>query len=186
MIKTYISWDQLLNYTQDILRQLQNDNWQPDYVVGITRGGLVPANLISQYLGCRMETLKVKLRDAAEGEACETNCWMPEDAVGYVPHDSPDRASGFTTRPSLRKKILIVDDINDSGATLDWIKRDWVGGCLPDDSEWNTVWGNNVRTAVIVNNEGSNFKNVDYCARSINKNEYPEWIVFPWENWWHR
>jgi hypoxanthine phosphoribosyltransferase len=54
----------------------------PDYVVGLTRGGLVPANLISQYLGCRMETLKVSLRDDANSES-ESNLWMAEDAYGH-------------------------------------------------------------------------------------------------------
>ena len=32
-----------------------------------------------------------------------------------------------------RKKILIVEDINDSGATLQWIKKDWESGCFPDE-----------------------------------------------------
>ena len=45
------------------------------------------------------------------------------------------------------KNILIVDDINDTGATFNWIKKDWQSGCLPDNEAWNNVWGNNVRFA---------------------------------------
>jgi len=69
MEKIYHNWQDIECQTQEILRQIHADSWRPDYVVGLTRGGLVPANLISQYLGCRMETLKVSLRDGAEQES---------------------------------------------------------------------------------------------------------------------
>ena len=48
MKRTYITWADMLAQTQDIIRQIYQDAWRPDYVVGITRGGLTPANLISQ------------------------------------------------------------------------------------------------------------------------------------------
>ena len=52
MKKILVSWTDVEKQTQEILRQLHLDQWRPDYVVGLTRGGLTPANLISQYLGC--------------------------------------------------------------------------------------------------------------------------------------
>jgi uncharacterized protein len=160
---------------QELLRQLHQDQWQPDYVVGLTRGGLIPANLISQYLNCRMETLKVSLRD---GNQCESNLWMAEDAFGYENYDPMCSSDG-------RKKILIVDDINDSGATLNWIKQDWQSSCLPDEPQWNLVWGNNVRVAVLVDNETSTTAlPINYSAMDINKAQEDSWIVFPWEDWW--
>jgi hypoxanthine phosphoribosyltransferase len=81
-------------------------------------------------------------------------------------------------------KILVVDDINDSGATLNWIREDWRESCLPNDPHWNYVWCNNVRVAVMINNEASEFKDVDYVGLTINKLEEPIWCVFPWEEWW--
>ena len=168
MKKIYHTWRDIQCQTQEILRQIAVDQWRPDYVVGLTRGGLVPANLISQYLGCRMETLKVSLRDGTE---CESNLWMAEDAFGYE-MEQP-------------KNILIVDDINDSGATLNWIKQDWQSGCLPQDSKWSEVWGNNVRVACLYDNESSDSElNVSYSAVNLNKAEEDCWIVFPWEDWW--
>ena len=166
MKKVYYTWQDVENQTQEILRQLQHDAWQPDYVVGLTRGGLVPANLISQYLAVPMECLKVSLRDDASQP--ESNLWMAEDAYEG-------------------KKILIVDDINDSGATLNWIKQDWQSGCFPKDKRWKEIWGNNVRVAVLVDNESSTSKlNINYNAIDLNKAEEDSWIVFPWEDWWHR
>lgn len=185
MKKVYVSWSDVQRQVQEILRQMLLDNWRPDYVVGITRGGLVPANLISQYLNCNMETLKVRLRDGDQND-CESNSWMAEDAFGYVPFEAQGQ-SGTQTDPAYRKKILIVDDINDSGATLSWIKQDWPSSCLPQHTAWDAVWGKNVRVATLYNNEASDSTlDVDYTAETINKLENPQWIVFPWEEWWRR
>ena len=170
MNKIYYTWSDVEHHTQEILRQICSDSWRPDYVVGLTRGGLVPANLISQYLGCRMETLKVSLRDDTE---CDSNLWMAEDAFGHE-MDQP-------------KRILIVDDINDTGATLNYIREDWPSGCFPDNPRWTEVWGSNVRVAVLVDNESSKSEiPVSYSAVDINKAEQDSWIVFPWEEWWQR
>ena len=176
MKKIYYSWQEIEAQTQEILRQLQRDAWRPDYVVGLTRGGLVPATLISQYLEVPMECLKVSLRDSEHGP--ESNLWMAEDAFGYVMHDPMCSGNG-------RKKILIVDDINDSGATLNWIKNDWPSGCLPNDKRWEEVWGNNVRVATLVDNEASKSElKISYSAVDLNKADEDVWIVFPWEDWW--
>lgn len=186
MKKVYVSWNDVQRQVQELIRQMWRDNWTPDYVVGITRGGLVPANLISQYLGCTMHTLKVSLRDGRELD-CESNCWMAEDAFGYVPSDERTEDAPQVSDAARRKRILIVDDINDSGATLTWIRRDWEGNNLPGNSGWADVWNQNVRVAVLYNNEGSaSGLDVDYCAETINKVEEPQWVVFPWEEWWRR
>lgn len=155
-----------------IIRQLHQSGWYPDYVVGIVRGGLYPAVMLSHYLDVPMHALKVTLRDGVEDD-CDSNCWMAEDAYGY-PNTEVDRC-----------KILIVDDINDSGATISWIKRDWQSICLPNSTEWDNVWHDNVRFATVVNNLSSN-ENVDYWGMEVNKAENNVWLDFPYENWWEK
>jgi hypothetical protein len=146
----------------EITRNLYAKRWHPDFIVGLSRGGLTPAVMLSQYLKIPMETLKVQLRDGN----CESNCWMPEDL-----------AEG--------KRILIVDDINDTGETMTWIKEDWYASTagMWSKEEFEAVWNTNIRVAVLVNNLSSN-QSVDFFGAEINKAEDDAWIVFPWEAWW--
>lgn len=163
MNKRTVTWAELQHLVSKICRDISASNWRPDYIVGITRGGLVPAVLMSHWLDVPLETLKVSLRD--EGQT-ESNCWMAEDAFNG-------------------KNILIVDDINDSGATINWIVEDWKTSCLPDDPTWNDVWNKNVRYAVLFDNLASDAEVVaDYTGVEINKAENNAWIDFPFEDWW--
>lgn len=179
--KHYYSWQDVESACVNICLQMYKDNWRPDYIVGITRGGNVPATIISNTLGIRGEALKVSLRDAETGP--ETNCWMSEDAFGYVDDKQRDLFKSCWDLHK-RKNILIVDDINDTGATFNWIKEDWQSTCLPDEeSAWNSVWHNNVRFATITDNLASGFTGkIDYTVHEVNKAEEDIWLVYPWEN----
>jgi len=159
--KKFYSWQDVETMCTSVVNQMYKDNWKPDYIVGITRGGNVPATIISNMTGIRCEALKVSLRD--DNSESETNCWMSEDAQAG-------------------KKILIVDDINDTGATFNWIKQDWHSSVynLSDD-----IWGNNVRFAVLTENLSSEFDGVSYSCDEVNKAEEDVWLVYPWENVGH-
>lgn len=191
MKKIYYSWSDVNGAVLDIARQLHKDNWRPDYIVGITRGGAVPAIMLSQYLSVPMHPLEVSLRD---GGQCVSNCGMAEDALGYPKQDRfiedesdlgavLDAASNLLEQGESYKNILVVDDINDSGATINWIKKDWTSSCLPNDPDWNNVWGNNVRFAVLTNNLASK-ETVNYSVWEVNKSEEDCWLVYPWEEFW--
>jgi xanthine phosphoribosyltransferase len=181
MKKLVLDNKEVRHLVSKICRTISGSNWRPDYVVGITRGGLIPAVMISHWFDCPMETLNVSLRDNT-GRGPESNLWMAEDAFGYHRADLPEPGS---SNPELRKNILIVDDINDSGATFNWIMEDWPSGCLPNDPAWSDIWGNNVKFAVLVDNLASKCeRKMDFCGREINKAEDDVWVDFPWEDWW--
>jgi hypoxanthine phosphoribosyltransferase len=109
--------------------------------------------MLSHYLDIKMYTLDVRLRDG----------------------DTKENATFLKTQMVKGKKILIVDDINDSGATFKWIAQDWE---VNNDSEKS-----NVKFAALIDNIPSEFV-VEYSGTEINKEENPEWIVFPYEEWW--
>lgn len=192
MNKLIINQHELNGLVAKICRQIVLSNWRPDYIVGITRGGLIPAVMISQYFNIPMHTLGVSLRD---GEGGESNLWMAADALGpnsrerLIP-DENDIGSILSAASDLLengtyKEILLVDDINDTGATFNWIMQDWPGGCFPDDPAWDEVWNNNVKFAVVVDNLASNCNvKMDFVGKEINKAENDVWVDFPWEDWW--
>lgn len=184
MNKHIIDYNTFKQHISKICHDITISNWRPDYVVGITRGGLFPAVMISHYFGVPCETLKVSLRDGGE---CESNCWMAEDAIGYIPAEERKANGGWSNLAKFKKNILIVDDINDSGATLNWIMNDWPSSCLPKSEDWSEVWNQNVRFAVVVDNLASEcIATMDYSAIEINKKENDVWIEFPYEEWWSK
>lgn len=176
MKKIYYSWRDVEGAVLELAKQIQHSNWRPDYLVGITRGGAVPAVLLSQYTDTPMYPLHVSLRN---GEDAVSDLGMAEDAFGY--HRTDDLPG--SSNPHLRKNILIVDDINDSGATIKWIMKDWMSGCLPHDPAWNEIWHQNVRFATLTNNLASEAE-VDYYCWEVNKTEDDCWLVYPWEEFW--
>lgn len=193
MKKLIINQRDMTNLVSKISREIAMSSWRPDYIVGLTRGGLIPAVMLSHYLNVPMWTLNVSLRD---GDSGESNLWMAEDALG--PHsrerfvkdendvaDILSAASDLLEQGCTYKNILIVDDINDTGATFNWIVNDWKSGCFPQDPTWEEVWNQNVRFAVLVDNLASDCEYaMDYVGMEINKKEDDVWVDFPWEEWW--
>ena len=179
-----ISFDQLKGHVADICRQIIiNDDWRPDIVVGITRGGALPAVMISHYFNIPMHPLKISLR----GTHAETvsDCSLSDDAFGYVFKE--ERVNGFDRDwcESKQKNILVVDDINDTGATINWLINDWQSNCLPNSPHWKDIWNKNVRFATIVDNLSSQCViKMDYSSLVVNKEDSDVWYNFPYENWW--
>jgi hypoxanthine phosphoribosyltransferase len=160
--KEYYSWDLIDIACRDIYKDIRSDKWQPDLVIGLTRGGLIPATILSHRFNVPMETLKISLRDHKGSED------------SYKDYGLPD------------KNILIVDDINDSGATIAHLKQVWEQ-YFPKKFKWDNfpavwdeVWHKKVRFATIVDNISSQSK-VDYRYTTINKADKDVWIVYPWE-----
>ena len=151
-------------YVREMCFQIEDSNWRPNYIVGITRGGLLPAVMLSHYFNIPCKTLHVSLRDSSQ--ASESNLWMSEDAYNG-------------------KKILVVDDINDTGETINWIKKDWESSTKPDSDTWNNVWNNTVKFATVFDNTSSkSIVKVDFHGEQIDKEVTNDWIQFPYEDWW--
>ena len=179
MKKQYYSWVHVQEMCVSISMQMYKNNWRPDYIVGITRGGAIPAVILSHLIDVPMRPLEVSLRD---GGQCVSDLGVAEDAFGCV---HPDEQDTLKSRwdISKRKNILVIDDINDTGATFNWIKQDWQSGCFPnEETAWNSVWNKNVRFATLTNNLSSTFDDVMYYGQEVNKAEEDVWLVYPWEH----
>jgi adenine/guanine phosphoribosyltransferase-like PRPP-binding protein len=85
----------------ELIRRLAALGLPPiDLVVGIGRGGVVPAALAAQRLACDLRVLPVRFRDDSH---------------------QPERAEPLVTPPSFDvtgKRVLLVDDVARTGSTL--------------------------------------------------------------------
>lgn len=100
MEKKYYSWEQFTADSQKIKNQITD---QFDCLVGITRGGIFLAGLMSQLMDNRNVYL-VSYNGGGNGEN-----------IGRTSDIHPDLKN---------KKILLVDDLSDKGNTLSVAKSD--------------------------------------------------------------
>jgi hypoxanthine phosphoribosyltransferase len=117
-------------------------------VVAIARGGFVPARLVCDYLDI-MALTSIKIEHYLAGSAKQ------EQAVIRHP----------LCIPIENQRVLLVDDVNDSGDTLD-VAMQHLLGFQPSE----------VRTAVMHHKTSTHFK-VDYQAKTIIK---WRWLIYPW------
>jgi len=160
--KKYVDFDRVRGHLNTCIHDMTvNHQWQPDVVVPIVRGGLLPATMLSQYYAVPLMPVSLSFRDFKRLDS------SVEDVCAVL-------RKGF-------KRILVVEDINDSGATL---------GAVTDlFHEWSDKLTDaapviDVRVLALVDNSASRFRNVDYAGELINKHEEDVWVVFPWEEWW--
>jgi uncharacterized protein len=146
----YIPYQRFLDELEAVARQIEGDGWKPDFLVGIGRGGLVPAAYLSHRMGTQMLSV-----DHSSGE------------VGF----GDDLLDKLAAKIREGQRILIVDDINDSGGTIAYL-RAAIDGKSGDPAS--------LRIAVLVHNVRSHAK-AEYHGSEIDRDVDKRWYVFPWE-----
>lgn len=152
-INTY-TFEDLQYGIESIALQIKAQAWIPDYIVGIVRGGAVPAVMLSHKLDIPVVMVQWSTRDNMVAQN-EHNSWIPEDIL-------------------LEKRVLIIDDIVDNGTTVQQLLDSWekaIPGKLPDKA---------IRIASLIYNK-SQPVHVDYYHKMIDRNEDKRWVSFPWE-----
>jgi hypoxanthine phosphoribosyltransferase len=147
---TPISYDRFLADVEAVARALEADSWRPDFLVGIGRGGLVPAAYLSHRTGIALLSV-----DHSSGE------------IGF----GDELLDKLAAKIRAGQRLLIVDDINDSGATIAYLRA--ALEAKSGDPE-------GLRVAVLVDNIRSRAK-ADYRGSAIDRSLDKSWLVFPWE-----
>lgn len=143
-----INWDLIDRYCDEIVAKMKD--FDPQIIVGISRGGLVPSRLIADRLDLRsvfvigVELYK-KFEKRSEG-----------------PRITQEIQSGVVKG----KKVLIVDDVSDSGETLKFVKK-----------HVEELGAKEVRSATLHMKPNTKFK-PDYF-HSIES----AWLEYPWETY---
>lgn len=150
-IYTPIAQEEFVLAVHALADQLRDDaEWQPDYIIGIGRGGLVPAVFLSHASGLPM---------------------LSVDYSSQVDDFSRAPLERLAQRTLAGERLLLVDDINDTGGTIDRI-RSILAGHGADAA--------NLRVATLIDNQRSS-ATVDYRARIIDRAVTKDWFIFPWE-----
>lgn len=117
-----VSWDEVVDWVRGLAAKIEESGWRPDLVVAVSRGGFVPARLLCDFM------------DISDLLAVQSQHWVEaaraaERAILKYPYRID--AQG--------KRVLVVDDIVDTGETLE-LARDFIA------SEWKPA---EVRTAAM-------------------------------------
>ena len=150
----WYSWQDMCLDVNQLCRDIVLDNFKPDVIVGLSRGGLTPGVMMSHWLKKPFKPVKSALRDFPEWE-------------DYLPRKTD-------------KRVLILDDICDSGETFERISKHIKGPRenmplqLQCDVRFASLWWNNE----------VDFK-PHYYVREEAKDTNKLWIIFPWESWWN-
>ena len=161
MIKhEYISSDLMDTYYKSIIQKMAKDGYKPDVVIGLVRGGADMAAKFSHYFDVPCEMIKWQMRDGTHGNP--------------VPEAESGKLMTILTRAEWKHgNILFVDDICDSGKSLEMIE---------EQIKAMTFLGN-ITYAVCIENIDNDME-IDYSARQISRNVDEQWFVFPCESWW--
>jgi hypoxanthine phosphoribosyltransferase len=101
--KIYLDYDDIESMNQNLVHDVSK--FKPDIIVGITRGGLLPALHLSHHLDRPLQTIVWQTRDI---NRCE--------------HDMPLQLAIDTGT-----RVVFVDDINDTGRTFSEISHAYHG-----------------------------------------------------------
>lgn len=101
--RLYYSYEYIQHQTSLLIEKISVDHSSIDYIVGISRGGLVPGVYMSHHMG------------------------LPLVPVRWSTRDHSQRVSDLTIAEDLENgaTLLLVDDINDSGKTFIELIEDW-------------------------------------------------------------
>jgi hypoxanthine phosphoribosyltransferase len=148
MNKLWYSWEEMRRDVNVLARDIVLDKFDPNVIVGLSRGGLTPGVMLSHWFKKPFKSVASALRDFPEWE-------------DYLP------------RPT-DKRVLIVDDICDSGETFHKMRGHITKKANGVDVRFATLWWNNE----------CDFEPT-YYVKEIAKDSTNTWVHFPWEQWWN-
>jgi len=143
-----ISLQEFYDLSFSLAQVITASGFQPDIVIAIARGGFPPARFLCDFLNVKAMT-SITLRHYTAAGASN-----PQASILYP-----------LAADIANQNVLLVDDVNDTGETLQ-LARDYLVGLGPQE----------LKTAVLHEKMNSIFR-VDFMAESVSE---WRWIIYPW------
>ena len=162
--KIFIDFKQLKNDIKLLSKKILYSKIRDDAIIAITGGGLVPARLLRNYLNIPIYCVNIKYYDENDNIMSNPNIvqWLSKSEINFLRH----------------KNILLVDDLNDTGSTINLVV-DLL--CKTYTDKISPINFNHLGVAVLYDK----IKNKNKLNNSISyykvKDIEDYWIVFPWE-----
>ena len=100
------TWNQIYDMLLHQAQRIQADGYKPDIVIGIARGGIVPSRILSDLLEIKaLATIQIEYYDGI-------NLTRQEPVLKQC-----------LNMPLFETKTLLIDDISDSGSSLQLAKK---------------------------------------------------------------
>ena len=141
------SWEEIYENIKEIAKKIKKDRYKPDIVFALSRGGFVPARVI-----CDLMIIK----DLVSIKVDHWGITATKDGKAHLRYLINADLSG--------KKVLIVDDITDTGESM-IVAKEFVEKLNPKE----------IRTVAIFHIKTSKFI-PDYYSKEIDW----IWVIWPW------
>lgn len=149
MEKIFLTWEAFQSDIEKCFEQIKDKPF--DFILGLMRGGSIPATILSNKLNVPLRMFGIK--------SYTDNNQRDDITIYQTCRDS------ILNMKSDRKNLLIVDDLSDSGNTLRFAVDNY------------KYYFDNVYTLTPYVKEGTSFE-PDFHSRRYEKDS---WLVFPWE-----
>ena len=149
MSREVMTWDLFGSASRELAVKVAESGFEPDILLGIARGGLIPAGALAYALECKnLFTISVEFYTGVD-QRLEVPVVLPP----FLDARDLDDA-----------KVLIVDDVADTGKTLELV-YDFCSGHVKE-----------ARTAVLYQKPRS----IIQCSYAWRETD--QWINFPWSS----
>jgi hypothetical protein len=153
--KMEVSYDDVHRLVSDMVIEI-NNRFNPEAIVAIEGGGLLPGLLFRKKLNIPLFTVSIKSYLDKERRDPEIHQWF--DALAY--------------EDIWGKRILIVDDLNDSGSTLEFCIQNLEESCQPSK----------IGVAVLHHKMKDKEREIPTNVEYFYGQEVEDlWITYPWE-----
>lgn len=167
--KVNYTFQEINSLAETVSTKIKNSKIKFDVILCLGRGAMIPSRLISEYAGIHdIEYINIK-------------CYNHENKITRV--DCENKDLDFYYRLN-GKNILLVDDVFDSGTTINYIMKEIAINVDMTKTRIHsaTLFQNKVKKPNNLIQDATLYpsvKQATYYANLYSSDE--QWIVFPWE-----